>query len=305
MIKINLLPVKAAKKKERIMQQIVIGLAIIIAAAGGLTVLYLNQKNKIAEVNAEIDNTKKEIAKLREAKKKYEELVKKSAILDKQLDAIEKLDTGRDFFIKVLDRITESVPRNQVWITSIKWGGKSKGKKSSGSSGDITIRGSSYDKDSVALFMGNLSVVPCDDALADVDKDDICRTRNERCRTWNEDTNNWEWNYENCRKFYRDVCAQAKDCKEDVKVACDLNKKDACRESKSSQACQEATQKCAEKETECDRSQKGCTKLHEEEYVKYDDIKLEFLKKGKGKGKTSVVEKFDFEIVVKSKSSSD
>ncbi len=201
MIKINLLPVKAAKKKERIMNQLIIGILIIGVVAVVLFLWNQSTREKKQNIEDQIKTAKKEIQKLNEAKKKFEELRKKEELLDKQLNAITQLDKGRDWFIRVLDKITQSIPRDMVWVEKIKYGGsgggRSKGGRPQGAGGNsITISGKSYDRDSIAIFMGNLSIAPCDDLLPEEEKEEICVRRNDKCRYWDDEENNWKWDFQ-------------------------------------------------------------------------------------------------------------
>jgi type IV pilus assembly protein PilN len=297
MIKINLLPVKAAKKKEKIINQMLIGALVVILALVGIGWRYITQKQSIAAVEQQIKDTNQKIEKLRDAKKKYEELLKKREILQRQIDAITNLDRGRDWFIRVIDKITESVPHNQLWLDSIKFGG-AKGKKGS-TENTIVLKGRAYDRDAVAIFMGNLSIIPCDDQLPDEEKSEVCRQRNNSCRRWNEEKKNWEWDYESCRQFYKDTCSEADSCGEDIKI-CTQNQAEACRANINSSACKEAKQKCGEQKKKCTQFRDDCKKLHLEEYVVYNDISLSFIN---AKNDKSGVNVYEFELRVKATSS--
>lgn len=292
MIKINLLPVKAAKKKEKIFIQMLFGGLVIILALAGIGWRYYTQLDRIEAVELEIKKTEEKIKKLQEAKKKFEELKKKKDILEKQLAAITKLDTGRDWFIRVLEKITESVPRKQVWISTLKFGGGGR----QGGANSITISGQSYDEDAVALFMGNLSIIACDDELKDEEKAEICRVRNERCRAWNDEEKNWEWDFEGCRRFYKKTCDDSKSCGEDIK-ACQVTEKNACQMDPKSAACRDSKEKCNNLDTQCRKLKQDCAKLLEKQYIVYDNVILKFIKLSKVDPKTGI-STYSYEINV-------
>ena len=297
MIKINLLPTKAAKKKEKVMIQFITGGLILLLAFAGIGWRYVTQKARIASTDDQIAEIDKKIEKLRDAKKKYEELLKKREILQRQIDAITSLDRGRDWFIRIIDHISESVPRKQLWIDNIKFGGKAKGKEAGGEN-SITIKGRAYDRDAVAIFMGNLSIIPCDDALPEEDKAEICRLRDNACRRWNEQKKNMEWDFEGCRQFYKTTCAQSGSCGDDLKI-CSQNQGDICRTQANSSACREAKAKCEEIKKKCAQSEIDCKKLHEEEYVVYNDVTLSYINSKSDKGGIPV---YEYEIRVKATS---
>jgi len=269
MIKINLLPGKAAAPVQRVLNQIIFGLLVVLLTVAGLGWRYFSQQDRIAKVEQEIKDTNKQIAQLQEAKKKYEELLKKDRILTKQFQAINKLDKGRDWFIRVLDKVSESVPRGQLWIDSISYGG-GRGANS------ITVKGRAYDRDAVALYMGNLSIVACDDELAEEEKADICRERNERCRKWNEEEKNWEWDFDGCRRFYGKVCNESRTCSEDVK-ACRVTQRTKCQENPQGQECRDTKAKCDRMNRECAQRQEDCKKLLEKQFIKYNSVTLRFV----------------------------
>jgi Tfp pilus assembly protein PilN len=298
MIKINLLPVKAAKKKEKVMTQVYVGILVIICALVGLGYVYYMQKSSIGQVQDQIKETNAKIDELKDAEKKFEELQKKKGLLDQQIEAISKLDQGRDWFVRVLDKISESVPHNQLWLSQVKFGGAGRKSSSSAKGGvslsrSILLKGSAYDRDSVANFMGMLSIIPCDDSLAEEEKAPICQERNKRCRNYNNEKGTWEWDFDGCRRFYKEVCDDSKNCGEDVR-ACKLDQKNACADSKSKN-CEEAKTRCSKVEQDCKNAATSCVKLHEEEYVAYDSVRLSYIKTtAKGKGGTDLV--YDFEM---------
>jgi type IV pilus assembly protein PilN len=303
MIKINLLPVKAAKKKERVMTQVYVGLLIILFSLAALGYRWYSQKTKIETVKGQIAETKAEIEKLREAKRKFEELKKKKEVLERQIDAITKLDRGRDWFIRVLDKVTESVPHNQVWITNVKMGGKQKrrgGRGGGASANAISIKGKSYDKDSVAHLMGNLSIISCDDDLPDEEKAPVCQLRNERCLKFDTEKNQSYWDFEGCRRFYKGVCDEVNRCKDDLSI-CKLDKNQICKEPGKKKECNQAKEKCAALEEQCNKARANCSKLHEAEYVVYDSVRLNSLTtKGAKKGQSGAsIYNYDIQCTAK------
>ncbi len=290
MIKINLLPEKAKGPKQRIFNQLILGALVVLLAFAGIGWRYVSQKDSIKKVEKSISETDKKIKDLQEAKRKYEELKKKSAVLDKQLNAITQLESGRDWFIRVLNKISESVPRNQVWVHSLKYGGGGRG-QSSGN--NISLKGSSYDRNAVAHFMGNLSIIPCDDKLPEAEKAEICLKRNERCRR-NDEKGKWEWDFEECRQFYKDTYQRAKACDQDVK-SCKATRDVKCKSDPKGSACQRAKQKCKDLQKECESYKKDCNKLLEKEFIKYDSISLKYVKSGR-QAKESGIMTYDFEM---------
>lgn len=149
MIKINLLPVRAAKKKETFMNQIYVGLLVLVLCFGIIGWRAYMQKSKIATTELEIQKSKKELEGLKEVVKKVEEFKAKKAVLQQKIETIETLEQGRDRFIQIIDQISQAIPGG-TWVNSITL-------KSTKGDTAIILRGTSYEKDDVGIFISNLS----------------------------------------------------------------------------------------------------------------------------------------------------
>jgi type IV pilus assembly protein PilN len=148
MIRINLLPVKAAQKKEKLRGQLIMLLACLLIAAAGCAVVYLSLLNKVAvakEENArkedEINQLKKKIGEVGRFKKLKEELQGK-------LDVLAKLKEGQSGPVHLLDEVSGRMP-DKLWINSFK-----------SSAGAISISGFGLNEETVAQFMRDLEASP-------------------------------------------------------------------------------------------------------------------------------------------------
>ncbi len=145
MIRINLLPFRAARKKENIRKQLsmyLLSLVFLLALMGyfyiDLTTSLSGLKTKQNELNAEL--------------KKYEEIIKRMAELEKRikeirskLDVIKQLEANKTGPVHLLDEIAKAVPKDKLWLTALKE-----------SRGTLTLNGTAMDNETVALFMTNL-----------------------------------------------------------------------------------------------------------------------------------------------------
>src|SRR4030042_3632845 len=145
MIRINLLPFRAARKKENIRKQISIyalSLIFLFVLMGyfffQLTTSLSGLKTKQNELNTEL--------------KKYEEILKRMAELEKRikevkskLAVIKELEANKTGPIHLLDEIAKPVPKDKLWLSSLKE-----------SRGTLTLQGTAMDNETVALFMTNL-----------------------------------------------------------------------------------------------------------------------------------------------------
>ncbi|NVN97153.1 PilN domain-containing protein [Candidatus Nomurabacteria bacterium] len=117
MIKINLLPVRASKKKETAIQQIIVLCVSVSIVAVVVFVLYgvkLGQisstKNDISTSNIKINELKTKIGKLEELKK-FKEQVKK------KLDLLTQLRKNKSGPAQRLATLSDITP-DKLWITS-------------------------------------------------------------------------------------------------------------------------------------------------------------------------------------------
>jgi type IV pilus assembly protein PilN len=119
MIRINLLPVRAAKKRSTTIAQLIVMAAVL--AIVGIMVFAVNtslqrrideQTRQIAEADTEIKRLKKIIGEVKEldAQKKR---------LTAQLNVIKKLERGKQGPVHVLDDLSTVIPK-RVWVTDFK-----------------------------------------------------------------------------------------------------------------------------------------------------------------------------------------
>jgi type IV pilus assembly protein PilN len=141
MIKINLLPVRAAKKKETAIQQISIFCFSIILVAAVIFVLYglkLGQisstKNDITAANAKINELKAKIGKLEELKK-FKEQVKK------KLDVLAQLRKNKTGPAQRLATLSDITP-DKLWLTAYVE-----------SNDSVKLSGIAYSEELIAQFM--------------------------------------------------------------------------------------------------------------------------------------------------------
>ncbi len=144
MIKINLLPVRAAKKKETDIQQIAIFCASLLLVAVIVTAMYAVKrmqinatKNEITVANSKINELKTKIGKLEELKTLKEQVKKK-------LDALAQLRKNKTGPARRLATLSDNTP-DQLWLTGY-----------SENANDIRIAGFAFTEDLIASFMRSI-----------------------------------------------------------------------------------------------------------------------------------------------------
>ncbi|HZS36229.1 MAG TPA: PilN domain-containing protein [Polyangia bacterium] len=95
MIRINLLPVKAAKRREQGQRQLLVGAAAITLAVVGIIVFHTAQASQINELRTKNQETSTAIAKLKAEIGDYEVVKAQREDLIRQRDAIKRLQSNR------------------------------------------------------------------------------------------------------------------------------------------------------------------------------------------------------------------
>ncbi|MBW1911634.1 MAG: PilN domain-containing protein [Deltaproteobacteria bacterium] len=145
MIRINLLPFRAARKKENIKRQITIyGLTVllILTAVG---YMFLQLSSTLSNLKTEERKLKTELAAYQKTIQKINQLEKKIKEIKAKLGVIKTLESNKAGPVHLLDEITIAIPKDKLWLSSFKE-----------SKGSLTLTGTAMDNETVALFMVNL-----------------------------------------------------------------------------------------------------------------------------------------------------
>lgn len=145
MIRVNLLPFRAARQKENIRKQIsiyVLSVAFLFAAIGFFFIdrsrtLAARTETRAAKVK-ELDKYKGATEELKKLKRQIEETQAK-------LKVIKELEKNKTGPVRLLDQVAMAVPKDKLWLNSL-------GEKG----GVLALTGTAMDNDTVALFMTNL-----------------------------------------------------------------------------------------------------------------------------------------------------
>jgi len=145
MIRINLLPFRAARKKENVRRQVsvfLLSFSLIIIA-----VVYYNiwLGKKIDKLKARNQDTVTQIAKYDKINKEIAKIKKTLRNLEQKTKVIETLEGGRKDAVKLLEAMTEMIVKERMWFTNLSVQGE-----------NITIRGIALDERTIADFMKNL-----------------------------------------------------------------------------------------------------------------------------------------------------
>jgi len=144
MIRINLLPVKAAQKKEMLKGQILVVCLALLVTGALCGSAYMHFLNKIQDAQAEIDQKRFEISKLMKTIGEVNQFKKRQKELRAKLDVMDKLETARSGPVRLLDELYNALPE-KLWLTSFSEKG-----------GNVKIDGIGINEEAVASFMRNL-----------------------------------------------------------------------------------------------------------------------------------------------------
>jgi type IV pilus assembly protein PilN len=144
MIKINLLPVREAKKKETNLQQIAIAVLVVVFASTIFAVAYLVRIYQIRDTKQDITTANTKITELKVKIGKLEALKTLKADVKKKLDVLTDLRKKKVGPAQRLATISTSTP-DQLWLTGYSESGDT-----------VKIAGLAYNEELIAKFMRNL-----------------------------------------------------------------------------------------------------------------------------------------------------
>ena len=163
MIRINLLPYRAAQKKENIRRQISIFVLAVFMVVGVLVYYNISLNNDIDGLNTQIKNTKSMLAQVEKQAKKVDEIKKAFDTLKQKTHVIKSLETNRKIAVQLLDNMTTLVaekvtisqseasadsdtkPVKRLWFTNFQE-----------NQDQINLQGIALDNKTIADFMSRL-----------------------------------------------------------------------------------------------------------------------------------------------------
>ena len=145
MIKINLLPVRASKKREAGKQWVALFVFVVSATLLG-NYIWMNETDKqVDAVNARVKRLNDDLATLNKIIGEVKNIKEEKEAIQKKLDILKKLKDGRTGPVKVMDELATLIPQG-VWVNN--W--------TEESGGNMTFTGSGKTYDEVAVFAKKL-----------------------------------------------------------------------------------------------------------------------------------------------------
>jgi len=148
MIKINLLPVRATRKKEATQRHLIlfgIGLVLVLLVC---VAMYATKKKDVAKLQRQNQDLVDEIDNLKLIIPEVEELEKTKAALEKKKEIIAQLRASKMGPVHMLDEIAIRIPE-KLWLASLAQEGKR-----------VSLTGNAINNEVIATFMSNLEQSP-------------------------------------------------------------------------------------------------------------------------------------------------
>ncbi len=142
MIRINLLPFRAARKKENIRRQVsifMLSLVLVVIVAAWFNYLL---SGKIESLNRKVADTKAQVDKYNKINKEIAEIKKKLGILNQKIEVIKSLDLTRKAPVELLADMSNLVIEKRMWITGLEE-----------NAGNVKVVGIALDNPTIAEYM--------------------------------------------------------------------------------------------------------------------------------------------------------
>jgi type IV pilus assembly protein PilN len=148
MIRINLLPVRQKKKRSNSIYQLVAMSGGIVFALLLAVIAHFYFQGQIADQEQKITDADAEIKRLEKIIGEVKELDQQKSRLLNQLAVIDKLEKGKRGPVRVLDELSNAIPK-RVWLTNFREGG-----------GNLSMTGAAIDNADISEFMRALQKSP-------------------------------------------------------------------------------------------------------------------------------------------------
>lgn len=145
MIRINLLPFRAARTKENIRRQVSIFLLSLVLLIVILSTINGHLGNKVKVLDDRLAKVKKEVKVYEKKARQVEEFKKRLKELNKKIEIVNQLKAHRKEPPLLLAALTELVVPGRMQLTRMEMGGKR-----------LKIDGVALDNETIAVFMKRL-----------------------------------------------------------------------------------------------------------------------------------------------------
>jgi type IV pilus assembly protein PilN len=146
MIRINLLPIRQIKKKQRLQQEVA-GFGILVSVLAIFLIFFS------MSLTRKVDALQQDIKVLDGTKKKYNQIIaeikqleKAQDLLEKKITIIRELKRNTQINVRVLDELASVTPSERLWLNSLQHSGAR-----------LVLSGVALDNSTIAQFMERLT----------------------------------------------------------------------------------------------------------------------------------------------------
>ncbi len=145
MIRINLLPIRQLKKRQRLRKELMgfsaaLALVLLILAVGWVALI-----GKVANLQDDLVALEQKKQSYQPILKQIETLKKEKQMVEQKLDSIKKLQAGAQVTVRVLDEVASRTPTSRMWLSSLQQ-----------STGRLLLQGIALDNETIAQYMQQL-----------------------------------------------------------------------------------------------------------------------------------------------------
>jgi len=148
MIQINLLPVREAKRKADVKQNVLELVLVLIVVAAVIGFVHTDLAGKMESTQNRITQMQNDIERFKPQLDQVAAFRAKKAELQKKIDVITGLDRARKGPVRVMDELATHTPE-RLWLETVTTKGS-----------QIELTGQSLDNEQVAVFLGSLGGSP-------------------------------------------------------------------------------------------------------------------------------------------------
>lgn len=148
MIRINLLPVREARRKAGVRQQMMLLAASLIGAVVLSGAIHSWMLGSIASARGRVKSLEQQLAKYKPQQEQVEQFKAKKAEIEQKLAVIANLERSRSGPVRIMDELSSTIP-DRVWLTGL-----------TADKGRIGLGGMSLDNELVAVFLSKLDDSP-------------------------------------------------------------------------------------------------------------------------------------------------
>ena len=148
MIRINLLPVREARRKNEARQQLMMLAVSLVGAVLLCGVAHHVMRTRISDTEARVKALEAQLSQFKPQQEQVDAFKAKKAEIEQKLTVIERLERSRSGPVHILDELATRIPE-RVWLTNL-----------NANNGQVELTGMSLDNELIALFLTGLNDSP-------------------------------------------------------------------------------------------------------------------------------------------------